>query len=75
MGKVQRRGGEILQASGSTGQRDRYVIAEQPALAPHPAHPGGCAALHIVLVTVLRFSRSCELFPDRFGGQGASFRV
>ena len=33
-------------------QRDWYVFAEQPALAPHLAHPGGCAALRIVLVTV-----------------------
>ena len=34
--------------------RDRYVIAEQPAPAPHLAHPEGCAALRIVLVTVPR---------------------
>ena len=29
-------------------------------------HPEGCAALHIVLVTVPRVSRSCEHFPDGF---------
>ena len=43
-------------------QRDWYVIAEQPAPAPHLAHPEGCAALRIVLVTVPRVSRSCEHF-------------
>ena len=43
--------------------RDLYFIAEQPAPAPHLAHPGGCAALRIVLVTVPRVSRSCEHFP------------
>ena len=36
--------------------RDWYVIAEQPAPAPHLAHPERCAALRIVLVTVPRFS-------------------
>ena len=41
-------------------------IAEQPALAPHLAHLGGCAALGIVLVTVPRVSRSCEHFPIGF---------
>jgi len=46
--------------------RDWYFIAEQPALAPHLAHPEGCAALRIVLVTVPRVSRSCEHFLDRF---------
>jgi len=30
------------------------------------AHPEGCAALRIVLVTVPRVSRSCEHFPDGF---------
>ena len=30
------------------------------------AHPEGCAALRIVLVTVPRVSRSCERFPDGF---------
>jgi len=34
--------------------RDWYVIAEEPAPAPHLAHPEGCAALRIVLVTVRR---------------------
>ena len=29
-------------------------------------HPGGCAALRIVLVTVPRVSRSCENFSDGF---------
>ena len=49
--------------------RDWYFIAEQPAPAPHlahPEHPEGCAALRVVLVTVPRVSRSCELFPDGF---------
>ena len=34
--------------------------------ATHLAHPEGCAALCIVLVTVLRVSRSCERFQDEF---------
>ena len=34
--------------------RDWYLIAEQPAPAPHLAHPEGCAATRIMLVTVLR---------------------
>ena len=46
--------------------RDWYRIAEQPAPAPHLAHPEGCAALRIVLVTVPRVSRACEHFPDGF---------
>ena len=46
--------------------RDWYSIAEQPVPAPHLAHPEECAALHIVLVTMLRVSRSCELFTDGF---------
>ena len=41
-----------------------YSVAEQPAPTPHLAHPKGCAALRIVLVTVPRISRSCEHFPD-----------
>ena len=41
-------------------KRDWCFIAEQPAPAPHLAHPEGCAALRIVLVTVPRVSRSCE---------------
>ena len=32
----------------------------------HLAHPGGCAALRIVLVTVPRVSRSYGHFPDEF---------
>ena len=46
--------------------RDWYFIAEQPAPAPHLAHPEGCAALRIVLATVPRVSRSCEHFPNGF---------
>ena len=49
--------------------RDKLVfhfMAEQPAPAPHFAHPEGYAALRIVLVTVPRVSRTCEHFPDRF---------
>ena len=45
-------------------QRDWHSIAEKPAPAPHLAHPEGCAALRIVLVTVPRVSRSCEKNPD-----------
>ena len=48
------------------GSRDEYFIADQPAPAPHRARPEGCAALRIVLVTVLRANRSCELFPNGF---------
>ena len=47
-------------------ERDWYLIGEQPAPAPHLAHPEGCASLRIVLVTVPRVSRSCENFPDGF---------
>ena len=43
-----------------------YFIAEQPARAPHLAHPEGCAALRIVLLTVPCVSRSCEQFPGGF---------
>ena len=57
-------------AGGPSGVPDKqrywYFIAEQPAPAPHLAHPEGCAALRIVLVTVPRVSRSCENFPDGF---------
>ena len=49
-----------------TPMRDWYVIAEKPAPAPHLAHPEGCAALCIVLVTVPHASRSCEHFPCGF---------
>jgi len=55
-----------LRSKASTPKRDWYFIAEQPAPAPQFALPEGCAALRIVLVTVLRVSRSCELFPDGF---------
>ena len=51
-------------------ERDWYFIAKQPAPTPHLAHPEGCAALCIVIVTVPRVSRSCELCPD--GGSGTS---
>ena len=47
-------------------QRDWYFIAEQPAPAPHLAHPRGCAALRIVLIAMPRVSRSCEHFLDGF---------
>ena len=47
-------------------QRDWYFIAEQSARAPHLAHPEGCAALRIVLVTEPRVSRFCEHFLDGF---------
>ena len=49
-----------------TTVRDSYFIAEQPAPAPHLSHPQGCAALRIVLVTVLRVSHYCEIFPERY---------
>ena len=45
---------------------DWYFLAGQPAPATHLAHPEGCAALRIVLVTVPRVSRSFEIFPDGF---------
>jgi len=40
----------LITCSRQLGKRYWYSIAEQPALAPHLAHPEGCAALHIVLV-------------------------
>jgi hypothetical protein len=40
---------------------DWCFIAEQPAPAPHLAHPERRAALRIVLVTVPRVSHFCEL--------------
>ena len=43
-----------------------YFFAEQLAPAPRLAHPDGCAALSIGLVTVPLVSRSCEHFPDGF---------
>ena len=48
------------------GETHRYFIAERLAPAPHFAHSEGCAAIRIMLVTVLRVSRSCEHFPDGF---------
>jgi len=48
-------------------RRERvWYFTEQPAPAPHLAHPEGYDALRIVLVTVLLVSRSCEHFPDGF---------
>ena len=47
-------------------ERDLYFCAEQPAPAPHLAHPEGCDALRILLVTVPRVSRACQYFPDGF---------
>ena len=44
--------------------RDWYFFAEQPASAPRLAHPEGCGALRIVLLTVPRVSRSCEHCPN-----------
>ena len=60
------RRGELSPPRILARQRDLYFIAEQPAPAPHLAHPEGCAALRIVLVTVPRVSRSCEQFLDGF---------
>ena len=48
------------------GNRDWYLIAEHAAPTPQLAHPEGCAALRIMLVTVPRVSRSCMHFPDGF---------
>jgi hypothetical protein len=53
--------------SRATPAETLVFIAEQPAPSLHPAHPEGCAALRIVLLTVPRVSRSCEHFPDGFG--------
>ena len=47
-------------------QRDWYFIAERTAPAPHLAHPEGCAAQRIVLVSVPRINRSCAHIPDGF---------
>jgi len=49
----------------------RFVICRinyesQAAPVPHLAHPAGCAALRIVLVTVPCVRRSCDHFPDGF---------
>ena len=45
---------------------DWYFIAEQPAIAPHLARPEARGALHTVLITVPRVSRSCGRFADGF---------
>ena len=45
---------------------DWFYVTEQPAPAPHLAHPEGCAAPRIVRVTVPRVSRSCEHFRIGF---------
>ena len=47
-----------------SGGRDWYLIAKQPAPAQHLAHPEGCAARRILLVTVPRVSRSCQHSPS-----------
>ena len=54
--------------------KDWDLLAEQPAPAPHLAHPERCAALRIVLVTVPLVSRSHGRFCDyRFGSQVSDF--
>ena len=73
---VRQLGGDHSEAEEGGGvERDWCVIAEQPAPAPHLAHPEGCAALRIVLVTVPRVSRCCEHFPDGFGIRGEGGRT
>ena len=47
-------------------KRDWYCITDQPVPASHLAYPEGTAALHIVLATAPRVSRSSEHFLDRF---------
>ena len=68
----------------SLPERDWYLIAKQAAQELHLAHPEGCAALRIVLVTVPPASICClsrlELRAWGFGAwglgvQGAWFRV
>ena len=44
--------GTRLSVRPSPSERDMYFIGKQPAPAPHLAHPGGYAALRVVLVTV-----------------------
>ena len=63
----------ILAHVRGTPLRDWCFIAEQPAPAPHLAHPGKCAALRILLVTVPCVSCSCEhfLFPGSIRSQPA----
>ena len=43
-----------------------FFFDAHAAPAPHLAHPEGCAALRVVLVTVPRVSRSCENLLDGF---------
>jgi len=64
--KVTRLGNKVVECHLAGLQRDLCFIAEQPGPAPHLAHPEGCAALRIVLVTASRVSRSCEHFPNGF---------
>ena len=61
-------GGVCIRTAAERGanKRDCHLIADEPAPAPHRAHPERCAAPRIVLVTVPRVSRSCEHFPDSF---------
>ena len=56
----------MIEGGSRGGKRDWFLISEQPAPAPHLAHPERCAALRIFLVTVPRVSRSCEHFPGGF---------
>ena len=49
-----------------TLKRDWCFVAEQPAPAPHLAHPEEWCDLGIVVVTLPRVSRSCEHLPDGF---------
>ena len=39
----------LIEGMTHNSRRDWYIIAEQPAPAPHLAHPGGRATLRIVL--------------------------
>ena len=57
---IQDRHGRYADACPCKRKRDRCFIAEQPAPAPHLAHPKGCAALRIVLVTVPPASKICS---------------
>ena len=56
----------VCEPGKSNVVRDWCFISEQAAPALHFAHPEGCAALRIVLVTVPRVSRFCEHFPNGF---------
>jgi len=56
-------------------QRDWYFVAEQPAPAPHLAHPEGCAALRVVLVTLPRVSRSPGCIVSRLAFRVSGFGV